>query len=271
MSTPTEKSAPPEKTTPAENALSDDAFLGGRLRVLQPEKGFRAGIDSVILAAAVPARAGERVLEGGAGPGVAALCLLARVPEARLVGVEASPEMAALAMRNAARNQLAEKMRVIAADITRIGKKDDPARLQPGSFHHAFANPPYHPANAAMPSPHAGKAAAHVRPPSALAEWVRALARMVRPRGTVTIIQPAEALPELLAAFTGAHLGDIRIAPLWPRAGAPAGRVLVRGARGRKGPARLLPGLVLHEPRGGFTQGAERILRHGGAFDWRDA
>jgi tRNA1(Val) A37 N6-methylase TrmN6 len=196
---------------------------------------------------------------------------LARVPEARVTGVEANPDYAALARRNAERNGLAERLTVITGDALRAGKRDGPPGLAPGTFHHAFANPPFHAESGAQASPEPGKAAAHILPEDApLAAWVRALARMVRPKGTITLIQPAAALPGLLAAMREAKLGGIAIAPIWPRAGAPAGRVLVRARRGVKTPAALLPGLVLHKADNAFTDEAERILRHGAAFDWRE-
>ena len=251
--------------------LTDDAFLGGRLCILQPARGFRAGVDSVLLAAAVPARAGEMVFEAGTGPGVAALCLLSRVPGVRGVGVEVNPDYAGLARRNTERNELAGRLTVITGDALRAGKKDGPPGLAPGTFDHAFANPPFHAAGAAQASPEPGKAGAHVLAEAApLSEWVRALARMVRPKGTVTIVQPAAALPELLSAMIEAKLGEITIAPIWPRAGAPASRVLVRARRGVKTPAELLPGLVLHKDGNAFTDETERILRHGAAFPWRE-
>ena len=251
----------------APEELTDDAFLGGRLRILQPRKGFRAGVDSVLLAAAVPAKEGDKVFEAGTGPGVAALCLLARVPEARVVGVEINPDYADLARRNAERNHLGDRLTVLAGDALRAGKQDGPAELAPGTFDHAFANPPFHAAGAAQVSPQPGKATAHVLPEDApLAAWVRALARMVRPRGTITLIQPAEALPGLLAAMHDARLGGIMIAPLWPRAGRPASRVLVRAVRGVKTPTQLLPGLTLHGQGHAFTRQAEAILRHAASF-----
>ena len=250
--------------------LTDDAFLGGRLRCWQPRKGFRAGIDSVLLAAAVPVQAGETVFEAGTGPGVAALCLLARVADARVAGVEVNPAYAELARANAARNDLAERLHVIEGDALRAGKADGPGapdELRPGTFDHAFANPPFHAAVAAQASPDAGKAAAHVGA-APLEQWVRALARMVRPKGTVTLIMPAPALPELLSAMQAVRLGGIAIAPLWPRAGRAASRVIVQARRGVKTPARLLPGLVLHDGGNAFTEEAERILRQAAPFPW---
>ncbi len=253
----------------APSGWTDDAFLGGRLRILQPVKGFRAGVDSVLLAAAVPAKGDETVFEAGTGPGVAALCLLARVPGARITGVEANPDYAELARQNAARNAMADRLSVVTGDALRAGKRDGPAGLAPGTFDHAFANPPYHARARAHPSPEPGKAAAHLLPETApLADWARTLARMVKPKGTVTLIAPATALPDLLAAMGAARLGDIVIAPIWPRPGVAASRVLVRGRRNVKAPARLTPGLVLHKSGNAFTDEAEGILRHGAALRW---
>ncbi len=250
--------------------LTIDAFFDGRLHLWQPRKGFRAGIDSVLLAAAMPVRAGERVFEAGSGPGVAALCLLARVAQVHITGVEINPDYATLARANAARNHLGERLHIIEGNALRAGKADGPGQpgeLRPGTFDHAFANPPFHAASATRPSPDAGKAAAHVAD-APLIEWVRTLTRMVRPKGTVSLILPATALPDLLSAMQAAHVGGIAIAPLWPRAGQAANRVIVQGRRGVKTPARLLPGLVLHESGNAFTEETERILRHRAPFPW---
>ncbi len=246
---------------------TEDAFLDGRLKVLQPRRGFRAGIDSLLLAAAVPARVGDVVFEAGCGPGVAALALLARVPGCRVVALEAEPAHAALARENARRNRLEERLEVHLGDALRAGKADDAARLRPGSFDHAFANPPFFEAAAALPPADESRAAAHLRRAS-LKEWIAALLRMVRPkRGTITVIQPAAALPQLLAALLELDAGAVAIFPLWPRAGRPASRVIVQARRGVKVPPCLLPGLILHKADNAFTEEAEALLRAGGALN----
>ncbi len=114
-----------------------DAFLGGRLRIEQPRRGYRAGVDPVLLAAAVPARAGERVLDLGCGVGAAGLCLGARVSGVGLTGIEVQPFYADLARRNAARNGIA--MDVLQGDLT-----NPPASLRAVSFDHVITNPPYY-------------------------------------------------------------------------------------------------------------------------------
>ena len=123
--------------------LTDDGFLGGRLRVLQPRLGYRAATDPVLLAAAVPVRAGQSVLELGCGAGVAALCLLVRVPGVRVAGLERQAGYADLARRNAARNALS--LTVEDGDLAAM-----PPALRAAAFDHVIVNPPYF---AAVPPP----------------------------------------------------------------------------------------------------------------------
>ena len=78
-----------------------DDFLGGLVSVIQPRKGYRAGVDAVLLAASIPAKPGQQVLELGCGVGVASLCLAARVPDLTMTGVELQSDYAALALQNA--------------------------------------------------------------------------------------------------------------------------------------------------------------------------
>lgn len=242
---------------------SEDRLLGGRVRLCQPRGGFRAAIDPVLLAAAVPARPGERVLEAGTGTGAAALCLLARVAEARVAGIERDPALAAVAAANAARNSAADRVAVIAGDVTARATAREAAAL--GPFAHAMANPPFH--RGGTPSPVAARReAAHESSEAVLADWVAAMARRLAPRGTLTLILPPARLPDAVAAFSAAAIGSITLMPLWPRAGEPAKRVIVHGIRGGRAPCRLTAGLVLHRGDGRYTEAAERILREGAAL-----
>jgi len=160
--------------------ISDDALLGGRVKLLQPTEGYRVAIDPVLLAAAVPAGAGDSVLDIGCGVGAAALCLAARVAGCRVTGIEAQRDLVRLAGDNAARNNVADRVAIMAGDI-----RTPPPRLEPGSFAHVMANPPYMEAEAASPSPIAAKAAATVEAGADLAIWVRFALAMTRPRGTL--------------------------------------------------------------------------------------
>lgn len=231
-------------------------LLGGRVRYAQPRYGFRSGIEPVLLAAAVPARPGSRVLDGGSGAGAALLCLAARVPGAHGLGIEQDPVLVALAEQNAAANGLAD-VRFIAADIASL-----PAL---GEFDHAFANPPYH-RNAGTPSPDASRRAAKLAGATLLTIWVAALSRPLRPRGKLTFILPAALLPEAVMAFTKAGCPPTGTLPLWAKPDRPAKLFLLRGIKGSRAPFRMLPGLVLHAPDGAFTAEADAILRGGGAL-----
>lgn len=235
--------------------LTLDTLLNGRVRLQQPVSGLRAGIDAVFLAAAVPARPGEVVLDVGTGTGAAALCLAARTRETRVVGLEVQLELVRLANRNAEANGLRPRFEAILGDLTR-----PPPRLAPGGFDHVMANPPFVEEGRGNLPPDAGKARAVNEGATNLADWVRFCARMVRAKGSVTLIHRADRLDALLAAVSGV-LGDVAVLPLLPGNGKPAKRVVLNGRRGVATPMRLLPGLTLHGPDGAFTPEAESVLR----------
>lgn len=256
--------APAEASVPS--SLTDDAFLGGKLQILQPEKGFRAGIDSVFLAATIPASPGETLFEAGIGAGVAALCVATRVENVHITGVEIATRYAMMAEQNAKRNNLEHAIRVIKGDVKDALRRDLAAWPEHGSFSHAFANPPFFDDDKSQKSPVALKAVANSFGPEDLDLWVKVLGTMVALRGTITFVHRAEALGRLLSNMEG-RFGDIRIAPLYAREGMAASRVIVQGVKGAKGPMQLLPGLVLHSAGSQFTPEAEAILRDGLA--WR--
>lgn len=247
---------------------TDDVFLGGRLSVLQPAGGYRAGLDAVLLAAAVAARDGERLLDAGAGVGVVGLCVAVRITGVQATLVERDPGMAALARSNAERNGLAARVGVIEADLEQPAGLLAAAGLEPASFDHAAANPPYLAAGRGRAPANPARAAAHMMAAGAFDAWARFLARMTRDGGTATVIHRADALGEVVAGLSG-RFGALDVLPILPRATAPANRILVRGVKGSRRALRLLPPLVLHGPEGhGFLDQPDAILRHGAAIDW---
>lgn len=236
-----------------------DTLLGGRVRLDQAAAGQRASIEAVLLAAAVPARSGEAVLEAGTGVGTAALCLLARVPGLSVVGVESDPAQAAAAAENAALNGWTERFVALAGDIAQPATARAAARH--GPYDHAMANPPWFGTGTAPRS--AARRAARQADEAGLSPWVRFLARRVRPGGSVTLVLPAFLLPEALAAFRTERLGAGVLFPLWPRAGVAAKRVILAARIARRSPLAIAPGLVLHGSGGRFTAEAEAVLRGG--------
>jgi tRNA1(Val) A37 N6-methylase TrmN6 len=234
-------------------------LLGGRVRLDQAGAGLPATIDPVLLAAAVPAGPGEAVLEAGAGVGTASLCLLARVPGVRAVGVERDAAQAKAACANATLNGWDGRFAIVTGDVTTREAARAAASL--GPFAHAMANPPWF-AEGSLPAGLPRRAAKHAEAAASLAPWVAFLARRVAQGGTVTLALTPAHLPEALAAFAAARVGSATLLPLWPRQGQPAKRLLLAGRKGGRGPCRILAGLVLHRDDGRFTIEAEAVLRH---------
>lgn len=242
--------------------LTDDALLGGRLRFQQPARGYRVAIDPVLLAAAVPASSGARVLDVGAGTGAASLCLAARAPECQIVGLELQRELCRIASHNVTQNGLEPQVQMVAGDLGR-----PPPRLTGASFDHVMTNPPHLAARAATAAPNRERALAHVEGNIDLANWFAGCVRMLKPGGMLTLIHRAERSAEILAALSG-KVGDLILFPLWTGAESrPAKRLIIQARKGTQGPLRLMRGLILHERDGEYTRAAEAILRHGKGLD----
>jgi len=239
-----------------------DDFLGGRIQIVQPKSGHRAGSDAVFLAAAVPVEKGARVLEAGAGVGVAGLCLLARLPKLEVTAVEVDQDLCALARENAGRNGFADRFTAIEADVSAPAKLLRTAGLVREGYDHVIANPPYFAEGAVRAAPEPARAVAHVMGHGQLGRWVRFLTTMAAPKATLTLIHRPEYLGELLGLLQG-RFGDVAVFPLFPKAHEPATRVIVQGRKGSRAGLRLLPGLVLHGETGAYTAEAEGILRGG--------
>lgn len=244
--------------------LTDDAVLGGRLRLTQKKRGHRVGHDAILLAAAAGAKAGDRVADLGAGVGAAGLALAVRVPGVNVILVERDPELAAIAAENIARNGLQDRATVAALDVT-AAEALAVAGLAPGSMDRVVMNPPFNSPVRLNVSPDAERRAAHVGDDVTLNAWVEAAARLLHSAGTLTLIWRADGLAEALAALPPAF-GGIGVLPVYGRAGQPAIRVLLRAAKGSRAPLTLLPGLDLNDRSGRPTAEAEEVLRHAQAL-----
>ena len=245
----------------AGGGTTEDALLGGQIRLRQPADGYRVAVDPVLLASAVPATAGETVLDAGAGTGAAALCLTHRVTACRVTGLEIQPALAALAVENAVLNGLSDAVRVLEGDVSA-----PPPGIGPAGFDHVMTNPPYLRASESRLPPSTMKAIATVERDVDLASWLRICAGVVRPRGTVTVIHRADRLDEIVPVLSES-CGELVVFPLWPKRGEDARRMIVRGTVGSETPLRIAAGLVLHERHGAFTREADAILRHGAPLE----
>lgn len=253
----------PDGRSSADDAddTSLDYFLGDRLAVRQPVRGYRAGIDAVLLAAT--ARPGEGpLLDLGSGVGTVGLCAAVRCPDLDVTLVERAPALAELARSNIAANQLDDRARVVEAEIGEALPPEAARILKAGSFAHVLANPPFHDEATGTPSLWPLKAVSHAMTSDALENWARFMARMAMPGGRATMIHKAEALPRILAAFDN-RFGALTILPVHPRDGAPAIRVIVDGVKGSRAPLTLKPGLILHGAANAFLPEIDSILRRG--------
>ncbi len=246
---------------------TDDAFLDGRLQVLQPRKGYRAGIDGVLLAAAVQPEPGARVLDVGAGVGIVGLCLARRLPQVRITMVERDPGLAGLARQNVDRNGFGDRARIILADVTRPLADCPELAGAAGTCDHVLAYPPFLVEGRGTAAGDGVKAQANAMPEGALDQWVRLMATMARPDGHIGLIHRADALPEVLDALAG-RFGGAAILPLHPRPGASASRILVRAVKGSRAPLQLLPGLALHGTGNDFRPEIAAVLRDGAPLQW---
>jgi tRNA1(Val) A37 N6-methylase TrmN6 len=243
----------------AEQDTTDDAALGGRLRLRQPAHGHRFGHDAILLAAAVAARPHEHAVELGAGVGAAGLALARRVPGLWVTLTDIDPELVALAAENAARNGLAD--RVTAAAFDAAGPAQSlPPTLGPGCAQHVLMNPPFNDPSTSQVSRDPARAHAHTATRGTLTSWITTAARLLADRGTLTLIWRADGLADVLRMLTG--FGGIAVLPVHPHADAPAIRVLVRATSGGHAPLQLCPALVLNDAQGGPTAAAEAILRN---------
>ena len=223
----------------ADEELTQDDFLGGLVRIWQPKVGYRAATDPVFLAAAVPIKSGQSVLELGCGAGTALACLCRRVDGIEAHGLELQPDYAELARRNAADNALS-------FDVHTGDLLDMPAPIRTASFDHVFTNPPFYEAAASSAPSDSGRDTAHRIGEAQLDDWITVGLRRLKPRGYFTIIHRAERLADILQSLHG-KVGDVHILPLTPREGRPAGRVIVRARKGVAAKLILLAPLVLHQ------------------------
>jgi len=232
-------------------------LLDGRLRCLQPLTGYRIAIDTVLLAAAVPASATGRLLDVGTGTGAAGLCVAARIAGVQIDGLEIQPEFADLARQNADINGLADRFHIVSGDVAK-----PPATIRPDSYDHVISNPPYVAAGKGRMPREPSRQLATMESNVDLSDWMSFCIRMARTRGTITVVHRADRVAEILAALAG-RVGDLVIYPLWPGGDAPsrpAKRVIIQGRKGMQGPTVLATGLVLHAPGGSYTDAARRVL-----------
>lgn len=229
--------------------------LNGAVKLRQIAGGFRTSSDAVLLAAACPAKEGQHILDLGCGIGTAGLCTIQRINNTRLTGIDIQPDHVGIATENAALNNNAHRCEFMVGDVRDFDIT---------KFDHVICNPPYEEAGKHLTSPSGKNALArgHLDEDTDLSLWIKCAFRCVRSGGSFTMIHKADQVQAIIQAL-GKSFGATEIIPLWPKAGVPAKRVIIRTIKHRKTPATILPGLILHEADGSYTNAAQEILRGG--------
>jgi tRNA1(Val) A37 N6-methylase TrmN6 len=235
--------------------ITEDRLLGGRVHLAQPARGHRAGTDAVLLAAAARAKAGDRVLDGGAATGAVGLMVAARVRDVRLAFVERDPGLAELCRRNCRENGV--EAEIFVADLLDKASRRS-AGLLPETADIVLTNPPFLEEGQARISPDQGRAAAHALPSGGLEAWLKACLGLLKPKGQFVLIHRADRLAGCLDGLNGA-LGGIELRFVHPSADKPAIRVLISGTKGSRAPLTVLPPVILNGPDGRFTPLAQGL------------
>ena len=238
--------------------VTHDHLLAEQVKITQPKTGYRVGSDAVLVAASLATSRG-RVLDLGAGVGAISLCISRRLGELQITAVEIDPVTAALARYNVAVNGMDQQVRVVNADITAM-----PA-VMADSFDHVISNPPYHHKAGTRPR-HAARAKAHVGADTDLDDWVKAATWAAKPRGRISFICRADRVAELIGLFDRAGVGETLLFPLWSRPMSPASRVIIQVRKAVRGPGAIMPGLIVHNDGGGFTDAAQHIMEGAGLY-----
>lgn len=238
-------------------STSDDAILGGRLKLLQPGQGHRAGHDAILLAAAAPKS--TLALDLGAGVGTAGLALLARKATGMVTLVEIDPALSELSSQNAVRNGFGNAVRIVCGNIT------ENIPLQMDAYDLVIMNPPFNDENTLQASPNAARAQAHVASVTTVERWITRASRHLKAGGCLTIIHRWDATLPILKSLDG-RFGAIEMLPVFPKPESAAIRLIVRAIKGRKTPTQMLPGITLNDKDGKPSASAERILRDGASI-----
>ena len=232
--------------------VTHDHLLKESVRITQPVDGYRVGTDAVLLAASINTDKG-RILDLGTGVGGVALCIAHRLAGVQITAVEKDTDIAELADINITDNGFASRIRLIKGDVNAL-----PTVLA-GSFDHVVSNPPYHDVHGTRPRSRT-RALAHMGEDTSLEDWVKSAIWAAKPRARISFICRADRAAELITFFETHGAGETLVFPLWPRHASPAGRVIIQARRGVQGPGAILPGLVMHNDNGGYTEMASGVM-----------
>jgi len=247
-----------------------DKFHDGAFDVIQPlGRGNRSGMDALLLAAALPENCKGVLADLGSGAGVAGLAALNLNRDLDLIAVEKNSEMVALAemtLKLASNAALANRSKIIQQDVTSSGVSRLKAGLLQESVDHLIMNPPYNTSRNRAPTDPM-KAEAFMMGAGGIDAWFRTAASIMRPGGTLVVVYRTENIGEILACSQG-RFGGLEIMPVHSRCDEAAKRILVRGTRASRAPTSIVPGFVVHNKDGSFTEHADAIFKGKARLDF---
>ena len=247
----------PEKP---EEETTEDTVYQGRVRLVQPVKGFRTGFDSLLLAAALPVLDKGEALELGCGCGGALLPAAWRMPGVSFTGLELSETVTRMSRLGAILNGFDPRVTIENSEASEWVKPHE------NRFDLVFANPPYFEPGK-ISEPGEGKATAYIETLS-LEGWIKAMIHAAKPRAPVILVHRAAELARILAQLDR-QAGEITVLPVASKTGEPARRVLVRGRKGlKRGPLTLLPPLITHTDDGSARTPAAQAIIEGHPLAW---
>lgn len=231
---------------------SRDEMLCGRLSLLQPMKGPRVSIDTILLSAWTRVREGERVLEMGTAHGAVALLLARRFPRAGSIeGLEIQEDLYDLAQKNLEANALVDRVRFIRGDL-----RDHRRLFPPQSFDVLVVNPPYDNPGQARESRSAGAATARQGTHCTLEDVARAARFLLRNKGRLYLVIRANRVSEMMEVLSMNSLEPKRWRSVHHRIDREASVVLLQASRAAAKGMRVEPPLVVFGPGGEYTQEA---------------
>lgn len=232
-----------------------DGILNKRVMIEQPADGFRVAVDTVLLASAIDAVSGQRVMEFGCGVGGVMLSLACRVSGLVVHGMEIQHELAQLCSANIDRNGFSAELRVTEGDVLRF------LTTLYETYDHVVMNPPYHDAASHNVSGNDRKRIANTEMDGELEKWISGASNILKNGGKLSLIHRADRLDEILDLLKS-YFGAVLVKPILPKAGLAPKRIILRSEKGGGSEKTVCKPLVLHNMDGSYTAEADDILRN---------
>lgn len=251
-------------THPSAKLETVDRVFDGRVAVVQRRDGYRFSLDSLLLARFVEVQGSARIVDLGAGNGVVALSLAVLHHGVEVVGVELQEAMVDRARRGVDVNGLGERVHMTMGDVRALDED-----LACKRFDVVVCNPPYRPPRSGRVNSDAERLLARHEVEGELADFVGAGACLLRHRGRMCLVYPAERAVDLFSVMRQHRLEPRRIRFVHSFAAAPATLVLAEGVKGARTGLSVAPPLVIYHGEDEYTDEMVGLLKPGTSPPYR--